>query len=634
MDISKLPPSPSKAPPPRNSEPAVALSHVLNVALGKTTTAHITATEAMSAPERAELLKQTAAALAQIKHAEGNNLTPALKAETARLMAQQHLIQAPALKWIKLLVNNRPLLTYSDRPLVAGQTLAVQLQGAQKLVLLDVLSSAAPPNTAQPATGTATNQLTNSADIKALLQAAIAELGHKTLAAASANTNPQLIKTLLAAALPLASHTANSALSAQTSASSSAAQTSAIQSSAAHSHINPSDSALAAKAMNISSQALTQTYALASGHNHKPPETTATQQLISEQLRRLLPHRDTPNLLLTAITQLQQLPAASALELLSPSVAQALKSLAEQIRAPEQFTQAKVLAQAVKSSGVFFEQQLQANTQARDASGKPNTSALSTVFTQDLKGALLSLLSRTTQELNGDPQPPSTAQTLKLLQTLSSTAPLHPIGAAAHSPITPKLDINLGIGMFIQELMHKPAKELSDKELRTQLLVLLQQHSVHSLAKIQWQQLHNLAHEADSKDSAAPTSTWQTEIPVKQHGEVQHLQLRIEREWVDDKNPAHTNKSNEKIKQWSVSLRFDLPKLGEFCAQLTVINHQVSATLWAAQEPTFSNLRAQLGSLRQQLESEGIEVKSLECMRGMPPEQPLALTYSLIDIST
>jgi len=172
--------------------------------------------------------------------------------------------------------------------------------------------------------------------------------------------------------------------------------------------------------------------------------------------------------------------------------------------------------------------------------------------------------------------------------------------------------------------------------LRNQLLVLLQQHSVHSLARIQLQQLHAITHELDSKESATPNASWQLEIPVKHQNDVQHLHMRIDREWVDDTNESESGpeKSSNKIKQWSVTLRFDLPTLGEFCAQLAIISTQVSATLWAAQEKTFTQVREQIEGLRKQLESEGIDVKYLQCMRGIPPEKPMNLSYSLIDVST
>jgi len=195
-------------------------------------------------------------------------------------------------------------------------------------------------------------------------------------------------------------------------------------------------------------------------------------------------------------------------------------------------------------------------------------------------------------------------------------------------------DLTQSVATLIQELMHKPVKELSNKELRAQLLVLLQQHSLHSLTKIQLQQLHSVNHELESKDAAAPNASWQLEIPVKHNNDVHQLHLRIDREWIDEKKESESEKSNNKIKQWSVTLRFDLPTLGEFCAQLAIVNTQVSATLWAEREKTFTEVRDHVEGLRKQLESEGISVKYLQCMRGMPPQKPMALSYSLIDIST
>jgi len=64
------------------------------------------------------------------------------------------------------------------------------------------------------------------------------------------------------------------------------------------------------------------------------------------------------------------------------------------------------------------------------------------------------------------------------------------------------------------------------------------------------------------------------------------------------------------------------------------VNMQVSATLWAAREKTFTQVSEHIDGLRKQLESEGMNVKFIQCMRGIPPEKPMALSYSLIDVST
>lgn len=626
MDITNIPQTLIKGLEQKNTDQLVALSRVLNLVLGKTVIATVSSTEPVTAPERAELLKQTAAALAQIKQQATNHLTPALKAEITRLVQQQNLIQSPELKWINVVVNNRPLLTYSDRPLIAGQSVPVQLQSPQKLVLLDLptLEQLVPTKAAAPSTipqtvlaqttNTPTDSAKNTAIVNALMKAAITEIANKTLAAPTANSTAQIKNPLVSN-----SNTAHSINNLATT---------VIQNT-------NNKTALLTKAINYSANELSLKYSPQTDSKISTPETLATKNIVSENLRNLLPHRDAPNLLLSAINQLQQLPATSRQQLLSPSIEQALKSIAEKIRSPEQLAQPKVLAQMLKNSGVFFENKLHDNLQTNNEDYQGNAKAtLNTTYAQDLKGSLLTLLSRTTQELNGDKKPLSNEQTIKLLQTLSTPALFHSAGVASTNPFNANINLTQTIGMFVQQLMNKPVKELSDKELRTQLLVLLQQHSVHSLAKIQLQQLHSINHELETKDSATPNASWQFEIPVKQHNEIHHLHMRIDREWVDEKNESEKSKSTNKIKQWSVTLRFDLPTLGEFCAQLAVVNTQVSATLWAAREKTFGEVRDHIEGLRKQLESEGIEVKYLQCMRGMPPEKPMALSYSLIDIST
>lgn len=656
MDITNIPQNLIKALEQKNTEQLAVLSRVLNLVLGKTVMASVASTEPVTATEREELLKQTTAALTLLNQQAVNKLTPALKTEITRLLQQQNLIQSPELKWINLVVNNRPLLTYSDKPLVTGQTVPVQLQGPQKLVLLDspeIDLNNLTPNKSQPAPtlpttplsttllpttkATATSlsnplgaiQLTETKSaiaVNELLKSAISELTNK---AVTTPTNTTKISTA-----PAADFIGKNTAEAPESTSNKSTQEKVILPSTFTTAIDTSNKPIQQNKLNLySANDLPLKLSTQTESKHNSPETTATKSIISEQLRNVLPHRDTPNVLLSAVMQLQNLPAATKNQLFSPSLEQALKSLAEKIRSPEQLAQPKVLAQTLKSSGVFFENKLnhllpKENPETHNTSSKANNA-----YSQDLKGSLLTLLNRVTQELNGSNKPISTEQTLKLFQNLNNaTTFTQTLGAP--QTLNNKNDIAQALGDLIQELLHKPVKELSNKELRTQLLVLLQQHSVHSLAKIQLQQLHTLNHDVESKDSASKNTSWQLEIPVKNHHDVQHIHIRIDREWVDDKNENKPEKSSNKMRQWSVTLRFDLPTLGEFCAQLAIVNTQVSATLWAAREKTFTEVREHIEGLRKQLESEGINVKYLQCMRGMPPQKPMVLSYSLIDIST
>ena len=367
------------------------------------------------------------------------------------------------------------------------------------------------------------------------------------------------------------------------------------------------------------------------------PEVADAKKLVGENLRALLPHKDRPDVLFSAISQLRQLPATSRIQLFSPSLEQALKSVAEKIRTPDVLSQPKALAETLKNSGVFFENKLNQVVQSNASDEAPKLSgALNNTYQQDVKGSLLTLLNRVTQDMSGDKRPLTNEQTQKILQQITNAPLFHPSASAFSHLSNTKQDLSQAINVFVQQLMQKPVKELSNKELRNQLLVLLQQHSVHSLVRIQLQQLHAINHELDSKDSSTPNASWQLEIPVRHNNDVQQLHLRIDREWIDDKKESEsdTEKTGNKIKQWSVTLRFDLPTLGEFCAQLAIVNMQVSATLWAAREKTFTQVSEHIDGLRKQLESEGMNVKFIQCMRGIPPEKPMALSYSLIDVST
>ena len=618
MDIPNIPQNLIKALEQKNTEQLVALSRVLNLVLGKTVMATVTSTAKVSEPERQELLKQTAAALAQINKqiADPTKISPAVKAEISRLMQQQDLIKMPELKWVNLLVNNRPQLTYTDRPLVVGQNIPVQLQSPQKLVLLNMPEpegSASNPIKIQtpiqhllsPSTWQADTDQTspqtpgvpvpnakNIAMLNELLKNALAELSNKATQAADVKNLQAKVDNLI--------------LGKNTSATNAALY-------------NPKD--LSSKFPATSEKV--------------SPEVAAAKILVSENLRSLLPHKDGPNVLFSAIAQLRQLPAPARIQLFSPSLEQALKSVAEKIRTPEVLSQPKALAETLKNSGVFFENKLHQAVQANTANDTAKMSgALNNTYQQDVKGSLLTLLNRVTQDMSGDTRPLTSEQTQKLLQQTANSPFFNP-SASAFSHLH-KQDLTQAISVFVQQLMQKPVKELSNKELRNQLLVLLQQHSVQSLVRIQLQQLHAINHEMDSKDSSAPNASWQLEIPVRHNNDVQQLHLRIDREWIDDKKESDSDaeKAGTKIKQWSVTLRFDLPTLGEFCAQLAIVNMQVSATLWAARETTFTQVSERIEGLRKQLENEGMNVKYIQCMRGIPPEKPMTLSYSLIDVST
>lgn len=646
MDISKITPNLIQGLEQKQTEQLQALSRVLNLVIGKNQVATVLATQPVSKPERDALLKQTTQDLAQLQKQQAANpaaATPALKAEISRLTQQQQLLQSPNLKWVDLLVNNRQLATYSDRPLTPGQPLVVQLQSPQKLVLVD---------DAEALLKTAMTAIQTAAAVRAGIAVSNAGAGIATSPNPSSPPSQPVGNTPNNQPLPQVNAAGpvvtvvNAGSQATPAPSTSNTPLPDLPEINEQPPVQQRDTRPSAP---VSPQELAKKFAAQAQPLRQDPVNQPAKQLVNENLRRLIPHRDAPEQLFAAIQQLQRIPEARRQQLLPATVEQALKSLATRLRTPAQLSEPKQLAQAVKDSGVFFERKLQQlvpsakspQTEqnsgiAADAKAPSKQSSLQTNnspaprITQDTKGALLNLLNKTSQELTGKPL--TSEQTYKLVQQPLIPQP----SSGSTAPVPPqKSELAQALAIFIRDLINRPAKAGTAKDMRTQLLGMIQQQSQHSLAKIQLQQLQAIHQELESRETGSQSSSWQLEIPLRHQAEVQQLQLHIARDWVEDKHEGEASKTGAtKIRQWSVTLRFDLPTLGEFCAQLAVIGEQVNATLWASRENTFEQARLQLDGLRRQLEEEGIEVKSLQCLHGMPPPKPLSLSYSLIDIST
>lgn len=404
------------------------------------------------------------------------------------------------------------------------------------------------------------------------------------------------------------------------------AQVNTNQSNLAQTQINPKIDALLA--------ATTQT--VRSTENDKQTLTPLTAKPINVEaltnaLKKLLPQKEFTSELFQALPQLQSLLTSSRQTLLSGSVEQALKTLANQLRSPAQLSNPSVLPTMIKNTGVFFEQKLL--QQAAPLLSTPNSNpikispALTLMAQQDLKGALLALTDITRRELASFVNP----------STASEPATALPSPASGYVPISlddsgaPRLPNLLP---FIQMLSRLSTSELSNKVLRQQLVMLIQQHAMAGLNKIQLQQFHSLNHQKNETDSLLPTQSWQLEIPIRLAAEIHPLEWRIDQSWHKADDEESDNQTSEKIPKWSVMLKFNLPIIGGFYSQITVINEALSASLWAEQPHTLVLIKEHAQSLQQRLEAQGITVTQLQCFAGKPPEIPMALNYSLVDVKT
>lgn len=577
------------------AEQMATLSKIIGITIGNNVIATVEKVEPINPQQREELLKRTQETLLQLQRSPA---TPAVKAQIAQLVEQQQLLSSTQVKWAHLQINGRPLLTYTDKPLAAGQSVSVQLSNPQRLVLTAPLP--VDPLIAPKMTGFLTPNgglSTGAASTVALPTATL--------------TTPVLSTSLVAPAL--------SALATKLAEGLSAA-----------------GSRAPASVATTTEQPVT---------GIAPGERKQTQMLLAEALRNLLPHKDQPQQLYSALPQLQQLSASSRHELLSSSLQQALKTVADQLRSPMQLSNPKLLQMVVKNSGVFFEHKLAQNLPT-NAPAKPaefthlkntfgnteNNQAVTAnrLTTQDLKGALLQLLNRVNQDLVATNKLSENARpSVAATYTSPAAAPppaTSPFASAAQIPTL------AGLLQFLQQPVQRASPELSLKVLRTQLLMLLQQHTLGSLAKVQLQQAHTLNHQQNQSDTTQPTQSWLFDIPMKHGHDVHNLELRLEQSWIDDEKQSDEN--DAKIRQWSVTLSFNLPDAGGFHAQLTVVHDTVSAKLWAEQDGTLNEAKIKLENLRIQLESQGVVVKQISCVKGTPPSTAISLNYSLVDVNT
>lgn len=557
-------------------EQIMAITKVLGLKVGNQFLADVQKVTQATPEERAQLVKTIEANLAQLNK---NSAAPAIKALITQLEAQKSLVETPGVKLVTISVNAPP-----------------------------------PVNTAAPA---ATNIPTPLATTLLTYTNQPVQVGQTLLIQLSEGKGLQLLQPLTKAQVA-AFNTLLQTTSTQTTTTSTGS-------------VNPNN-ALSELLATIVTQ----------NKNIAIKNTDA----VGETLRRLLPQKDKGQDLLASlpkITQfIQQLPIAERKEWLSNQVQQSLKTLSNHIRLTDQLSNPKLLEMTLKNNGQGFENKLaqlvsgQKNNELTIAPASAHAGITSPLLkfgeqsiaphkqiaipqisvekmaSQDLKGALLGLL----HELDSE---------------LGSTKPSLP-----GLPLANEFNKNvvaIALPQFLGLLANKQQGELSQKQLRTQLVMLMHQYTLGSLAKIQLQQVHTLNHQLGQADQPQPTQSWQFEIPVRQGHDVHPLHIQMEQQWVEEQNDDK-EKSSTRVRQWNVMLNFDLPLIGQFYAQLTVLGDNLAAKFWAENETTLQEAKIRLDGLKMLLEGEGIRVTQMQCLPGLPPKPKMTVSYSLVDIKT
>ncbi|MEX6666533.1 flagellar hook-length control protein FliK [Pseudomonas sp. W2-17] len=319
-------------------------------------------------------------------------------------------------------------------------------------------------------------------------------------------------------------------------------------------------------------------------------ELALAQQLSTQQSRQ--------GSLQGLITALQNMPPPAADgDDLSPSLRASIEQLLADLPDLPQMTTAKGVAQALNASGLFMESRLLA--------GQNPT------LVPDMKANLLRLVTQLLPGLPGNVSYDAAAAGNTLARAMPSVlrSAFGTLGLVA----PPSDTINFPL----------PPRTLGHPESKDDLEMLLKL-AAGAISRLQSHQLGGLEQTRTNADGTQVT-TWQLEIPMRNAHDIVPLQVKVQREDTPERDePSDTpvQEAKEREKLWRVELAFDLEPLGPLQVQAQLIAGSIASQLWAEREGSAELISSELDNLRARLVACGLNVKELECNRGVPPQGP------------
>lgn len=281
----------------------------------------------------------------------------------------------------------------------------------------------------------------------------------------------------------------------------------------------------------------------------------------------------------------------SALQTPGASLPDGLRGAAERllglIPQLQQLGDAKALATALSSSGVFLEARLLGG----QTEGLPN----------DLKAALLRLVAQ--------------------LPGLPGSTPLVAAQASANFGQALPAFARNALGALGQtntsqqaQAFPLPNRLLQNFDGEADLETILKLAAA-AISRLQTHQLSSLAQSQTSPDGTQLT-TWQLEVPMRDQRDIVPLQLKLQRE----QNASRDQEKPETL--WRVELAFDMAPLGPLQVRAQLLQGALSSQIWAERDSTAQLIRDELDNLRQRLTAAGLTVAELACRQGTPPQGP------------
>jgi len=180
--------------------------------------------------------------------------------------------------------------------------------------------------------------------------------------------------------------------------------------------------------------------------------------------------------------------------------------------------------------------------------------------------------------------------------------------------------------LSIQQTL-KSRSLITEKELTTGQILKLLASMIH---RIQFNQLNSLYQSQSASPDTPSTQSWFIELPfLTPQNQVNTFNFRL------DKNAPDSSKRKDSDKQtikWTLSLSFDLERLGPMYIQVNLTPPNASSTIWADNEHTLSLIQKESVHFKSRLQDLGLSVENIFCHKGPPAQKQTKLDRNLVDI--
>ena len=309
---------------------------------------------------------------------------------------------------------------------------------------------------------------------------------------------------------------------------------------------------------------------------------------------------------------------------LMQSIRQMVSSLPTQQQIGNEALRAETVKNFIKNSGVFFEQRLASS----------NPAERQQIINSDVKANLVKINNELTRLMGGPEkaaQQTSTTQTqsthlssiqhsnakvdaiLSQYLNASGAPPLKPDTRQQQGQLDPHLKIippPLPSFPLISPgaTAKKENASLEGMLGMNKLLAELKNQTESSLARLELSQ-SNLA----AKDRPVNLTL---DIPVMDDQGASIFHLRIK----EDEKKSDKTKREVQQAGWTVELAFNIDPLGTVNTKINLGSSKVSTTFWAENESTAAMISQLLPMLNSKLTSLGLEVDTISCFNGSPPQ--------------